>query len=172
MDSTKREIIYFAGGCFWCTEAVFQRVNGVIFVTSGYANGNTKNPTYQAICSGETGHAEAVKIEFNPDIIALNKLFEIFFKVHDPTLLNRQGGDVGTQYRSGIFCVHNQQKQCALNYVKTLEKCADIKTEIKLLTVFYPAENYHQNYFNNNKENSYCKMVIMPKLNHFKKTYE
>ncbi len=173
LSSAKGEIIYFAGGCFWCTEAVFCHIDGVISVTSGYANGKTKNPTYQAVCTGETGYAEAVKIEFNSEIIALNQLFEIFFTTHDPTLLNRQGGDIGTQYRSGVFCVNSQQKKCALSYIKTLEKRASIKTEIALLTTFYPAESYHQNYFNNNKNNPYCQMVIVPKLNRIlKKNYE
>lgn len=173
MDSL--ETIYLGGGCFWCTEAVFQRLNGVISVESGYAGGHTKNPTYKEVCSGSTGHAEVVKVEYNPHEISLTDLLEVFFSVHDPTTLNRQGNDVGTQYRSAIYYVNDNQKEIIYSYIDMLkkEKIFDkpITTEVKPINVFYKAENYHQNYYNNNPDQPYCRYVIFPKIEKFEKKF-
>lgn len=167
----------FANGCFWCTEAIFQDVKGVEKVTSGYTDGQTKNPTYKEICTGETGHAEALQIVYNPTVISFDELLEIFWKTHDPTTLNRQGNDVGTQYRSGIYYHNDEQKQKAEHYKIELDKSGafanPIVTEIKPSTIFYAAEDYHQEYFNNNEgQNPYCSMVIRPKVDKFRKVFK
>ena len=159
------ETAYFAGGCFWCVEAIFQRINGVTHVTSGYCNGTTIDPTYQDICTGSTGHAEVVKIEFDEDQLEFEKLLKVFFATHDATTLNQQGNDRGTQYRSAVFYVSNEQQQQAKELIQKLGD--NIVTEVTKLDVFYPAENYHQNYFNNNQNQPYCQMLIAPKLSKY-----
>ncbi|MEO1917410.1 Peptide methionine sulfoxide reductase MsrA [hydrothermal vent metagenome] len=159
------ETAYFAGGCFWCVEAIFQRINGVTHVTSGYCNGTTIDPTYQDICTGSTGHAEVVKIEFDEDQVEFEKLLKVFFATHDATTLNQQGNDRGTQYRSAVFYVSNEQQQQAKQLIQKLGD--NIVTEVTKLDVFYPAENYHQNYFNNNQNQPYCQMLIAPKLSKY-----
>jgi peptide-methionine (S)-S-oxide reductase len=170
------EVATFAGGCFWCTEAVFLEIKGVEKVVSGYIGGKTKNPTYKDICTGETGHAEAIQITYNPKEVAYEDLLEVFFGTHDPTTLNRQGADVGTQYRSEIFYHSEAQKVKAENYIELLvkEKLYDksIVTKISSATQFYPAENYHQNYYNQNSSQGYCQMVIAPKLEKLHKYYK
>ncbi|WP_456406618.1 peptide-methionine (S)-S-oxide reductase MsrA [Caldithrix abyssi] len=163
------------GGCFWCLEAIYQRVKGVESVISGYAGGNVENPTYEAVCTGTTGHAEVVQITFNPDIISYEDILNIFWQIHDPTQLNRQGNDIGTQYRSVIFYHNDEQKQTALASKEQLKKeqvyQKPIVTEISPLDKFYAAEKYHQNYFNNNPSQTYCQLVIAPKLKKFKKSF-
>ena len=170
------EVATFAGGCFWCTEAVFLEIKGVEKVVSGYIGGKTKNPTYKDICTGETGHAEAIQITFNPNEVAYEDLLEVFFGTHDPTTLNRQGADVGTQYRSEIFYHSEAQKTKAENYIQLLEKeklyDKRIVTKVSSATVFYPAEDYHQNYYNQNSSQGYCQMVIAPKLEKLRKYYK
>jgi peptide-methionine (S)-S-oxide reductase len=170
------EVAIFAGGCFWCTEAVFLEVKGVEKVVSGYIGGKTINPTYKDICTGETGHAEAIQITFNPNEVAYEDLLEIFFGTHDPTTLNRQGADVGTQYRSEIFYHSEAQKTKAENYIQLLEKeklyDKKIMTKVSSATLFYPAEDYHQNYYNQNSNQGYCQMVIAPKLEKLRKYYK
>jgi peptide-methionine (S)-S-oxide reductase len=170
------EFATFAGGCFWCTEAVFLEIKGVEKVVSGYIGGKTKNPTYKDICTGETGHAEAIQITYNPKEVAYEDLLEVFFGTHDPTTLNRQGADVGTQYRSEIFYHSEAQKVKAENYIELLvkEKLYDksIVTKISSATQFYPAEDYHQNYYNQNSSQGYCQMVIAPKLEKLHKYYK
>ena len=166
----------FATGCFWCTEAIFQELKGVVKVTSGYSGGKTVNPTYKQVCTGETGHAECVQVIYEPDKISYDDLLEVFFEVHDPTTLNRQGADVGTQYRSAIFYHNDQQKKKAEYYTKELNKSGaydkPLVTEIAPYTKFYPAENYHQDYYENNKNtNPYCSVVIRPKLEKFEKVF-
>ena len=164
---TSLERVTFGGGCFWCLEAVFQRLKGVKAVVSGYAGGKVKNPTYQQVCDGDTGHAEVVQIEFDPKVLSFDKLMEVFFAAHDPTTLNRQGADSGTQYRS-IILTENDAQKAAAEKAKAAAKSEykdPIVTEIVPLTVFYKAEEYHQNYFNQNaNRNSYCTAVIRPKL--------
>ena len=156
---------YFAGGCFWCVEAVFQRINGVVNVESGYCNGSTQNPTYQDICTGATGHAEVVKIEFDESQASFEQLLAVFFATHDATTLNQQGNDRGTQYRSAVFYTNTEQQNQAKLFI---EKLGDnIVTEVTELAVFYPAEDYHQNYFNNNPNEPYCAMLIAPKLDKY-----
>ncbi|MQP24080.1 peptide-methionine (S)-S-oxide reductase MsrA [Flavobacterium sp. LMO8] len=170
------EVATFAGGCFWCTEAVFLEIKGVEKVVSGYIGGKTKNPTYKDICTGETGHAEAIQITFNPNEVAYEDLLEVFFATHDPTTLNRQGADVGTQYRSEIFYHSEAQKAKAENYIQLLEKeklyDKKIVTKVSSATVFYNAEEYHQNYYNQNSSQGYCQMVIAPKLEKLRKYYK
>lgn len=169
------ETITIGGGCFWCTEAVFDQVNGVESVTSGYAGGGIANPTYREVTSGLTGHAEVVQIEFNPEIVSLEQLLEVFFKTHNPTTLNRQGADVGTQYRSVIFYSNEQQRETAENVKRLLNEQEiwddPIVTEISALKAFYKAEDYHQNYYENNPSQGYCQFVIVPKLDKFKKLF-
>ncbi len=171
----KLEIATFANGCFWCTEAIFQRLEGVEKVTSGYIGGSLKNPTYKEITTGKTGHAEALQIKFNPDIISYQELLDVFFSTHNPTTLNRQGNDVGSQYRSAIFYFSENQKLTAEKFIEDLTKANvfdnPIVTEVTLQTIFYKAEDYHQNYYNNNKFQGYCKVVINPKLEKFIKKY-
>ena len=170
------EVATFAGGCFWCTEAVFLEIKGVDKVVSGYIGGKTKNPTYKDICTGETGHAEAIQITFNPNEVAYEDLLEVFFATHDPTTLNRQGADVGTQYRSEIFYHSEAQKTKAENYIQLLEKeklyDKKIVTKVSSASVFYNAEEYHQNYYNQNSSQGYCQMVIAPKLEKLRKYYK
>ena len=158
----------FAGGCFWCTEAVFDRVKGVLEVVSGYTGGTIKNPAYREICTGRTGHAEGIQITFDPQIISYKELLEIFFATHDPTTLNQQGNDRGTQYRSAIFYVDEQQKEEALSFIKLLEEQNvfenPIVTEVTALDVFYVAEDYHQEYYDHHQSQPYCQIIINPKL--------
>ena len=160
------ERITFGGGCFWCIEAVFARLDGVKASISGYAGGKTPNPTYKEVCNGDTGHAEVVQIEYDPARTSFEKMLEIFWAAHDPTTLNRQGADVGTQYRSVIFYENDAQKVAAENSKKSAQKdfAAPIVTEIAPLTKFYPAEDYHQDYFELNGRQPYCQAVIAPKL--------
>lgn len=166
------ETAIFGGGCFWCTEAIFQSLRGVTSVLPGYAGGNVPNPTYEQVSSGTTGHAEVTKIDFDPGVIKFSDLLEVFFATHDPTTMNRQGNDLGTQYRSVIFFTNPEQKQVAEKFIQQLEteKTFDnsIVTQIQLLNEFYPAENYHQNYFLRNPSAPYCQVVINPKLQKFK----
>jgi len=170
-----KEVATLAGGCFWCTEAIFKRLRGVTKVTPGYAGGKTENPTYEQVCSGDTGHAEAIQIEFDPEQIGFETLLDVFWHTHDPTTLNRQGNDVGTQYRSVIFCHSDEQKKAAEKSKKELEKEGyyqdPIVTEIIPFTNFYEAEDYHQNYFENNKNKLYCSIVIAPKIRKILSTY-
>jgi peptide-methionine (S)-S-oxide reductase len=169
------ETATFGAGCFWCVEAIFQRLKGVEDVKSGYMGGKIKNPTYREVCSGLTGHAEVVQIKFNPEIISYKDLLEVFFQTHDPTTLNRQGADVGTQYRSVIFYHNQQQKELAekikneLNNNKVFDN--PVVTEITEASEFYVAEDYHQNYFNQNGSEPYCSFVIQPKVEKFKKVF-
>lgn len=176
MDNKKTETAIFAGGCFWCTEAFFTDLKGVEKVTSGYIGGKTENPTYKEVCSGYTGHAEAIKIEFNPDEVAYEDLLEIFFATHDPTTLNRQGADVGTQYRSEIFYTSEDQKSAAENFIKLLTDQdiygKKIVTKVSKASMFYPAEDYHQDYYAQNPNQPYCSAVITPKLDKLKKNYK
>lgn len=166
----------FGSGCFWCTEAIFERVNGVISVVSGYSGGHVVNPTYKEVCDGTTGHAECTQITFDSSIISYDELLEIFWKTHDPTTLNRQGNDVGTQYRSAIFYHNEEQKQKADYYKQKLtdEKIWDkpIVTEITKFEKFYPAEDYHQEYYENNPNQGYCAFVITPKVEKFEKIFK
>ena len=172
------EIATFAGGCFWCTEAAFERVQGVKQVISGYAGGSEKKPTYEQVSAGRTGHTESVQVYYDPKIITYPELLEMFFVAHDPTTLNRQGPDVGRQYRSAIFYQNAQQQQQALAYVKELETkkafSNKIVTEIKPLTVFWPAEDYHQDYYEiaENQSNPYIISVTAPKVNKFMKHFK
>jgi len=158
--------ITLAGGCFWCTESVFIRVPGVLKSLSGYANGTKDHPTYQEVCTGKTGHAEVVQITFDPAVLSLDSLLDTFYKAHDPTTLNRQGEDTGTQYRSGIYFTDEAQKAAALAAKARAQAKFDkpLVTEILPLTAFWPAEDYHQDYFNKNPNQAYCKAVIPPKL--------
>ena len=172
----KLEIATLANGCFWCTEAIFQRLKGVESVVSGYTGGNIKNPTYNEVSSGTTGHAEAIEITFNPNIISFQEILDVFFSTHDPTTLNRQGYDVGTQYRSAIFYHSKNQKEVAEKFIKALTNAKvfdkKIVTQIVPFKEFYKAESYHQNYYNNNKNQGYCRAVINPKLEKFIKKYK
>ncbi|MFZ1321291.1 MAG: peptide-methionine (S)-S-oxide reductase MsrA [Ignavibacteria bacterium] len=172
----KLELATLGGGCFWCTETIFNELKGVESVVSGYSGGEIKNPTYEEVCSGNTGHAEVVQIIFNPAIISYAQLLEIFFHIHDPTTLNRQGADKGTQYRSVIFYNNESQHQTANEVIKKItdEKLWDdpIVTEVTKFDEFYPAEEYHQDYYENNKEKSYCSIVIAPKVRKFYKEYK
>lgn len=169
------ETAILANGCFWCTEAVFQQLKGVHEVISGYTGGKIKNPCYREICTGRTGHAEAIKIVFNPDEITFVELLEVFFATHDPTTLNRQGNDVGTQYRSGIFYTSDAQEQLAKQYIELLEEerifGSPIVTEVTPEAPFYNAEDDHQNFYNDNKMQPYCQFIINPKLNKIRKYY-
>lgn len=175
-NQNKLEIATFGSGCFWCTEAIFERVKGVQKVVSGYSGGTTENPTYNEVCTGATGHAECTQIYFDPSLITYDELLEIFWKTHDPTTLNRQGNDVGTQYRSVIFYHSQEQKQKAEYYKKKLdeEKIWDkpIVTEIVEFKKFYSAEDYHQNYYDNNPYQGYCAFVITPKIEKFEKIFK
>lgn len=159
------ETTYFANGCFWCTEAVFAMLKGVKSVESGYTGGAIANPNYAQVSSGNTGHAECLKIEFNPSVISFNDLLTVFFATHDPTTLNRQGNDVGTQYRSGIFYTTPEQKDASEKYITELKNDGvSVVTEVTPFDAFYSAEKYHQNYYANNSEEGYCRVVIKPKI--------
>jgi peptide-methionine (S)-S-oxide reductase len=166
----------FGTGCFWCTEAIFEQLKGVLKVESGYSGGHIKNPTYKQVCDGNTGHAECVQIQYEPEKISYDELLEVFWQVHDPTTLNRQGADVGTQYRSAIFYHNAEQKEKAERYKRELNDSGAFKdpivTEITPSGQFYVAENYHQEYYENNKNaNPYCAVVIRPKLEKFQKVF-
>ncbi len=171
----KMELATFGGGCFWCVEAVFQRMKGVEKVVSGYAGGTTENPTYEQICTGRTGHAEVVQITYDPDEAQFKDLLEVFWKTHDPTTLNRQGADVGTQYRSVIFYHNEDQKKIAEEYKEKLDKSGIFKnpivTQIEPFTKMYVAEDYHQNYFNLNPRNPYCQTVVKSKVDKFREIF-
>lgn len=169
-----KEKATIGGGCFWCTEAIYKLVNGVSAVTSGYAGGKTKNPTYKQVCGGYTGHAEVVQVEFDPEVITYQEILEIFFSTHDPTTLNRQGADVGTQYRSIILTENEEQDKIARNLIKQLsgDYAKPIVTQVEPLEIFYSAEDYHQDYFEKNPYQGYCRMVVAPKVNKFLKTYQ
>ena len=172
--SAKKDTAVFGAGCFWCVEAIFQELKGVESVESGYTGGTTVNPTYKEVCSGNTGHAEVAKIVFDPSVISYKELLEVFWTTHDPTTLNKQGADIGTQYRSSIFYTGDEQKKEAeLSKKETAPQFWDggIVTVIEPLTVFYKAEDYHQNYYNENSGQSYCQFVINPKLEKFRKKY-
>jgi len=158
--------IVLGGGCFWCIEAIYQRIEGVTNVISGYSGGNTLNPTYEEVCSGNTGHAEVVKLEYDPNLITLEKLLKVFFLIHDPTTLNKQGADVGSQYRSIILYQDNKEKEIIDTVIEDMRSEFDdeIVTEVKKLEKFYSAEDYHINYYNNNPNAGYCRVVIKPKL--------
>jgi len=171
----KEEIATLAGGCFWCLEAVFADLRGVARVVSGYAGGHAENPTYREVCDGTTGHAEVVQITFDPQVVSYRELLEVFFTIHDPTTLNRQGGDVGTQYRSAIFYHSPAQQETAAEVIAELERArvwdAPIVTEVVPLQIFYPAEDYHQEYYQNNAGQPYCRAVIAPKVSKFRQKY-
>lgn len=173
--SAGQEIAVLGGGCFWCCEAIFQRLKGVIKVTPGYAGGTVANPTYEKVASGQTGHAEVVMIEFDPVLLKYSDLLEVFFALHDPTTLNRQGNDVGDQYRSIILFNSDEQWSTAHQYIDNLEKNKEFKnpivTAIKPLLVFYPAEDYHYNYYWQNKNQPYCQLVISPKMRKLEKKF-
>ncbi|MBK9096658.1 MAG: peptide-methionine (S)-S-oxide reductase MsrA [bacterium] len=176
MDSTKFQKATFGSGCFWCTEALFENLNGVQSVVSGYAGGHVLNPTYEEVCTGTTGHAEVTQITYDPSLISYDELLEVFWKTHDPTTLNRQGNDVGPQYRSVIFYHNEEQKQLAEKYKEELDKSGawdkPLVTEIAPLSNYFPAENYHQDYYNNNPNQGYCAFVIAPKLEKFRKVFK
>lgn len=165
----------FAGGCFWCIEAVFLELDGVEAVESGYMGGATLNPTYREICSGDSGHAEVIRIIFDPAIVSFRELLEVFFAIHDPTTLNRQGNDSGTQYRSAIFYTSEEQKREAENFIATLtaqrQFGSPIVTEISPSSTFYRAEDYHQDYYQNNRSQPYCRFVVEPKLTKFRNLF-
>lgn len=175
-ETTKpAEMITLGGGCFWCTEAVFAELKGVTKVESGYSGGTVTNPTYREVCTGETGHAEVIEITFDPQLISLKEILEVFFTVHDPTTLNRQGNDRGTQYRSVIFYRDDRQKIVARQVIKDVTAAklwnAPIVTEVAPFKVFYKAENYHQDYFRLNGEQPYCRAIIAPKVTKFREHF-
>ncbi|QIL38859.1 peptide-methionine (S)-S-oxide reductase MsrA [Pedobacter sp. HDW13] len=172
----KTEKATFGMGCFWCTEAIFQRLKGVVSVKSGYEGGTLSNPTYEEVCTGATGHAEVLEITYNPMVISYDDLLEVFWKSHDPTTLNRQGADSGTQYRSVIFYHSAEQKAAAEKYKAELNKTnaygKKVVTAIEAAKPFYVAENYHQNYFNKNGSEPYCRLVILPKIEKLEKVFK
>ena len=169
------ETAIFGNGCFWCTEAVFQLLDGVMQVRSGYSGGETPDPDYKSVCIGLTGHAECLEIVYDPAIISFEDLLEVFWKTHDPTTLNRQGNDIGTQYRSVVFYRTEDQKQIAKEYMEQLDKAGSfakpIVTTLEPFTMFYPAENYHQNYYLQNGIAPYCQFIVKPKIEKFKKSF-
>jgi len=172
---SRTETTTLAGGCFWCLEAVYKEIEGVLSVESGYMGGHLANPTYRDVCTGRTGYAEVVQIRFDPDVVSFREILEVFFAVHDPTTLNRQGNDVGTQYRSAIFYHSDEQRAAAEEMVRELAGegvfAARIVTEIKPAGTFYRAEDYHQDYFVNNPEQPYCAYVVAPKVDKFRKKF-
>ncbi len=176
MQEKKLQKATFGSGCFWCTEAVFELAEGVKSVISGYSGGTIKNPTYEEVCSEKSGHAEAIQLSFDPEVISYDELLEIFWKTHDPTTLNQQGNDVGTQYRSVIFHHNEEQKQLAEKYKDALGKSGawenPIVTEILPATEFYKAEDYHQDYYDNNPNQGYCAFIIAPKVEKFKEVFK
>jgi peptide-methionine (S)-S-oxide reductase len=173
--STELDTIMLGAGCFWCVEAVFVELRGVVSVTSGYMGGHVENPSYKEVCNGTTGHAEVARIVYDPKQLSMDALLEVFWQTHDPTTLNRQGADVGTQYRSAIFYHSDAQRAIAEEYKKKLDASgafrAPIVTEVTAASVFYPAEDYHQDYYALNGEQGYCQMVIRPKLDKFRKVF-
>lgn len=174
--STNLETITLAGGCYWCVEAVYENLNGVQSAVSGYAGGKNVNPTYEDVSTGKSGYAEVVQITYDKNATNLDEIFKVFFIVHDPTTLNRQGADVGTQYRSAIFYKNEAQKKAAQTIINAMKKASiydrPIVTTLELLTKFYKAEDYHQNYYANNKNQPYCQMVIQPKMEKFEKLFK
>lgn len=175
-SASHTESATFGGGCFWCTEAIFESLKGVVSVVSGYAGGTAESPTYEQVCTGKTGHAEVVQIKFDPKVITYEELLEVFFLTHDPTTGNRQGNDIGTQYRSIILYHNDRQKELAEQTKAELQKAGawddPIVTEIAPLQKFYPAEEYHQDYFAKNPEKAYCQAVIRPKMEKFRKVFK
>jgi peptide-methionine (S)-S-oxide reductase len=171
----RREVATLAGGCFWCLEAVYDQLKGVEDVVSGYSGGTVPAPTYKQVCTGTTGHAEVVQITFDPDVISFRDLLDVFFTIHDPTTLNRQGGDVGTQYRSAVFYHTPEQRAVAEQVIRELAAARvwndPIVTEVTPFQAFYPAETYHQEYFANNPAQGYCRMVVAPKVAKFRKQH-
>ena len=167
------QVITLGGGCFWCTEAVFVRVEGVVDVESGYCNGHVQNPTYEQVCDGNTGHVEVVQLRYDPKVTSLRELLEIFFVIHDPTALNRQGNDVGTQYRSGIYLSVAGDLEVAQGFVEQVNKVMNGKvvTEIEMLDNYSAAEDYHQDYFENHPNQGYCAFVVAPKVKRFLQTF-
>ncbi|MBI2867606.1 MAG: peptide-methionine (S)-S-oxide reductase MsrA [Chloroflexi bacterium] len=176
MPNPRTEVATLAGGCFWCLEAVFEQAQGVERVQSGYAGGHAADPSYEQVCAGGTGHAEAVQVTFDPGAISFRELLGIFFSIHDPTTLNRQGADVGTQYRSAVFYHSPEQKAVVEDMVAELAKTKvwrdPIVTEVAPFTVFYPAEQYHQRYFQRNAAQPYCQFVVAPKVAKFRKQFQ
>lgn len=171
-QDNKKEIAVFGGGCFWCTEAVFEDLKGVVSVMPGYAGGTVENPTYEQVCSGTTGHAEVIRIEFDPAKIAYNDLLTVFFATHNPTTPNQQGADFGTQYRSSVFYTTEAQKKDAEEFIKKLDESGPkVVTEVVPLTAFYEAEEYHRKYYQNNSSAPYCQVVINPKLEKVKEKF-
>jgi peptide-methionine (S)-S-oxide reductase len=175
MESKKREVATLAGGCFWCLEAVFDDLRGVESVESGYAGGHVPHPTYREVCEGTTGHAEVVQVTFDPQVISFRELLEVFFAIHEPTTLNRQGADIGTQYRSAIFYHSPEQKEIAERTITDLNVegiwGTKIVTEVVPLKDFYVAEDYHQEYYAQNPDQPYCRMVVEPKVNKFRQKF-
>ena len=171
--SEQLQTITLGGGCFWCTEAVYVRVRGVVDVESGYCNGQVRRPSYEQVCDGHTGHAEVVQLQYDPEQISLNEILDIFFVVHDPTTLNRQGNDVGTQYRSGIYCHTPEQLAQAQAFVAALAGQFDspVVTEVVMVDNYWPAEDYHQDYFEQHPNQGYCAFVVGPKVEKFRKTF-
>lgn len=171
----ENEVAVLGGGCFWCTEAIYKRIRGVVSVRSGYAGGHTKNPTYQSVCNGNTGHAEVIRIEFEPSVISYKEIIDIFWYAHDPTIKNRQGNDIGPQYRSIILYMNEDQKVIAERSMEEADKSGDfrnpITTEIVPLEDFYPAEDYHEDFFANNPNQPYCRVIISPKVRSFMKKH-
>lgn len=175
MTQNKTETATLGAGCFWCVEAIFQNLNGVISVRSGYSGGSVINPSYKEVCNGTTGHAEAVQVTFDPSQISYAEILEVFFETHDPTTLNRQGADVGTQYRSAIFYHSDVQKEIAKTAIEVANESGNwddpIVTEVSAFTNFFVAEDYHQDYFNLHGEQPYCQLVIVPKIEKFRKKF-
>lgn len=175
METKNLDTATFGGGCFWCVEAVYQQLDGVVSVASGYTGGQRANPTYEQVCSGATGHAEVIQIVYDTTKISFDELLQVFWTVHDPTTLNRQGADVGTQYRSVVFYHNENQKETTQSYIEKLNKEHafenPVVTEVSPITTFYKAEDYHQNYYNDNQNQPYCSFVIQPKVEKFKKVF-
>lgn len=175
-NNSRLELATFGAGCFWCVEAIFQRIEGVDTVVSGYAGGHVDNPSYKEVCQGTTGHAEVCQLSYDPGVVSFEELLEVFWQTHDPTTLNRQGNDVGTQYRSAIFYHNDGQKELALKYLDKLNEAKvydnPIVTEVTAFTNMYVAEDYHQNYFNQNGAQPYCSFVIQPKVEKFEKVFK
>ena len=173
--SNNSQVATLAGGCFWCLEAVYEEVSGVEKIVSGYSGGHVDNPTYEAVCSETTGHAEAVQITFDPEEISYKSILDIFFSIHDPTTLNRQGNDIGSQYRSAIFCHDDKQEEIAEDFIQKIDSEGDMNdpvvTEVIPAPAFYPAEEYHQQYYRRNQWQGYCQIVISPKLAKFRKQF-
>lgn len=176
MIMAKAETAVLGGGCFWCLEAVYQQMEGVVSVESGYMGGRTPDPTYRDVCTGQTGHAEVVRVSFDPAIASFKEMLEVFFSIHDPTTLNRQGNDVGTQYRSVIFYNSGEQRSIAEQVIRELEAARiwkdPIVTELSAVSTFYRAEDYHQDYFQNNPHQPYCSYIVAPKVKKFREKFQ